>query len=307
MSAPQIVTLEEHFSHPALLRGLSGPLATSLLDLGDLRLRAMDEAEIDLQILSHFPNGPQNLPAEQAAALSRQVNELIQRTIEARPDRFRGFASLPLTAPEEAAVELNRAVVEFGFKGAILHGMGAGVPLDDRRFWGIFQEAQALDVPLYLHPDDPPQPVADAYYQGYPALLAAGWAYTVETGTQALRLIASGLFDAYPGLKIILGHLGEGLPFSLVRSSANMGRRLELKRAVKDYFHDNFWLTTAGNFSNPALACCLMEMGVDRIMFSVDWPFVSNKEGKEFIDAAPISVHDRRKILGSNAAALLRL
>jgi 2,3-dihydroxybenzoate decarboxylase len=307
VSSPNVVTLEEHFSHPQLLAGIAPSLGEALLDLGDRRLREMDAAEIDLQVLGHFPSGPQNLPPERAIPLARETNDLIQATIEAHPNRFAGFASLPMTAPEEAVVELRRTVRDFGFKGAMLHGRAAGIPLDDRRFWDVFAQAEALDVPIYLHPDASPPAVVDAYYAGFPALLGPGWAYTVETATQALRLMLCGLFDAHPKLKIILGHLGESLPFSIVRCAENINRRIALKRPLQDYFHENFWLTTAANFSQPALACCLMEMGADRILFSVDWPFASNTAGRQFIDAAPLSVHDRAKILSRNAIALLRL
>lgn len=307
MAGNRVIVLEEHFSHPELLGGIPPAIGDALLDLGERRLREMDEAEIDLQVLSHFPTGPQNLPPETAPAMSRAVNDLTHATIRKWPDRFAGFAALPLTAPQEAAAELERAVLELGFKGAMLHGMCNGVPLDDRRFWGVYETAQSLDVPIYLHPDAPPPAVAEAYYQGHPALLGPGWAYTVETATQALRLMMSGVFDEYPRLKIILGHLGESLPFSIVRCDANITRRANLKRPLIDYFHDHFWLTTAANFSNSALACCLMEMGADRIMFSIDWPFASNTEGRRFIDAAPISPDDRAKILGGNAVRLLKL
>lgn len=307
MPKPSVVTLEEHFSHPQLLGTIAPALGQALLDLGERRLRAMDEAGIDLQILGHFPSGPQNLPPAQAIALARETNDLIHATMEAHPDRFGGFASLPLTAPDEAAAELRRAVQQLGFKGAMLHGRGAGVPLDDRRFRAVFAEAEALDVPIYLHPDASPSAVVDAYYRDYPALLGPGWAYTVETATQALRLMLSGLFDEHPRLKIIVGHLGEALPFSIVRCDANINRRISLRRPLRDYFHENFWLTTAANFSHPALACCMMEMGVDRILFSIDWPFASNLEGKRFIDEAQISAAERARILAANAIDLLRL
>lgn len=307
MPAPKVVTLEEHYSHPDLLGAVPRGLGEALLDLGERRLREMDEAEIELQILSHFPSGPQNLEPKRAIALAQETNNLVQRTIEAHPGRFAGFAALPLSAPQEAAAELRRTVRELGFKGAMLHGRGAGIPLDDHRFRCVFAEAESLDVPIYLHPDESPAGVVDAYYRDCPALLGPGWAYTVETATQALRLMISGLFDVYPRLKIIVGHLGESLPFSIVRCDANINRRVTLKRPLQDYFHENFWLTTSANFSNSALSCSLMEMGADRILFSIDWPFASNGAGRKFIDAASISAQDRAKILGANAVALLRL
>ena len=308
MAQPKVVVLEEHFSHPDLLAGMPiKPLADALVDLGDVRLRAMDEAGIDLQVLSHFPTGPQNLPPQQAVAMARATNDLVRGAIDRHPDRFAGFASLPLTAPHEACVELERAVGSLGFKGAMLHGMGAGTPLDDKRFWPIFQTAEKLDVPIYLHPDAPPAAVVEAYYKDFPAMVGPGWGYTVETATQALRIMLCGVLDACPRLKLILGHMGEGLPFSIVRCDAQLTQRAGLKRPLRDYFHDHFWITTAANWSAPALVCSLLELGADRILFSVDWPFASNTEGRAFMDRAPISEADRAKILGANAAALLKL
>ncbi len=305
--SPKVIVLEEHFSHPDLLNDVPRPLGEQLLDLGDGRLRAMDEAGIDLQVISHFPNGPQNLPPDRAPAMARAVNELVARTVAGHPDRFAGFASLPLTAPDEACRELERAVRELGLKGAIMHGRAAGVPLDDKRFWGVFEQAQALDVPLYLHPDVSPAPVVDAWFKDYPALIGPGWSYTLETANQAMRLMLCGVLDACPRLKFIVGHMGESLPFSIVRSDAQINRRAQLKRPLVDYFTGHFWITTAANWSQPALVCSLLQMGADKIMFSVDWPFASNTEGRAFMEAAPISAVDRAKILGGNAAALLKL
>ena len=305
---PQVIVLEEHFSHPDLLAGMPmKPLGEPLLDLGEGRLSAMDEAGIDLQVISHFPSGPQNLPPERAVPMARAVNDMIHDAVTRRPDRFAGFASLPLTAPDEACRELERAVLQLGMKGAIMHGRAAGVPLDDRRFWPVFEQAQALDVPVYLHPDASPPAVVEAWFKDYPALIGPGWSYTLETANQAMRLMLCGVLDACPKLKLIVGHMGESLPFSIGRSDAQINRRVQLKRPLRDYFHDHFWITTAANWSQPALVCSLMEMGADRIMFSVDWPFASNTEGRAFMDAAPISQVDRAKILGGNAAALLKL
>ena len=304
----RVIALEEHFSHPDLLAGLPmEPIGAALLDLGERRLKAMDEAAIDLQVISHFPSGAQNLPAERAVSLARSANDLIHAAVQRHPDRFAGFASLPLTAPDEACAELERAVTDLGFKGAMLHGLGPGAPLDDRRFRGVFQTAQALDVPIYLHPDMPPAAVIEAYYSGYPALVGPGWGYTVDTATVALRLMMCGLLDECPRLKLIIGHMGESLPFSIVRCDAQITRRANLKRSLRDYFHDHFWITTAANWSVPALVCSMMEMGVERVLFSVDWPFASNLEGREFMANAPIRADEREQILGGNAAALLRL
>ena len=306
--SPRVVVLEEHFSHPELLGGMPlKPLGERLMDLGQGRIAAMDEAGIDLQVLSHFPSGPQNLPADRAIEMARRTNDLIAETVARRPDRFAGFAALPLTAPDAACAELERAMRDLGLKGAMLHGMAAGVPLDDRRFWPVFQTAEALDAPIYIHPDFPPPAVAEAYYQDYPALIGPGWSYTVESATQALRLMICGVLDTCPGLKLILGHLGESLPFSIVRCDSILTPRANLKRRLIDYFHDHFWITTAANWSYPALTCTLMEMGPERVLFSVDWPFASNTEGRAFIDNAPLDEAVRTGILGANAVELLKL
>ncbi len=304
----KVIALEEHFAHPDLLAGMPlEPLGTALLDLGERRLAAMDEVGIDLQVISHFPSGAQNLPPEQGVTLARASNDLLAAAIARHPDRFAGFASLSLAAPHEACAELERAVRELGFKGAMLHGLRSGAPLDDKRFWPVFETAAALDVPIYLHPDAPSPEAVEAYYAGHPVLVGPAWSYTVDTATIALRLMLCGVLDTYPGLKLILGHMGESLPFSIVRCDQQVSRRVTLKRRLIDYFHDNFWITTAANWSTPALVCSIMEMGVERVMFSVDWPFASNSEGRAFMDAAPISAEDRARILGGNAATLLRL
>jgi 2,3-dihydroxybenzoate decarboxylase len=202
-------------------------------------------------------------------------------------------------------------VTRLGFKGAMIHGLANGVFLDDRRFWPIFERAQALDVPLYMHPAPPHPAVVEAYYKEYakefPGLLTAGWGFTVETATQAIRLVLSGVFEAYPALKIILGHLGEGLPFSLWRIDMALARQGNRRTPFRDCFREHFWITTSGNFSTPALLCCMLEMGIDRILFSVDYPFVLNPPGMQWMRELPLGAEDRAKVLGGNARRLLKL
>src|SRR5205823_4391177 len=208
------------------------------------------------------------------------------------------------------ADELERAVTRLGFKGAMVHGLTGGLFLDDKRFWPIFERAQALDVPLYMHPAVPHPAVIDVYYKDYvekyPNILRAAWGFTVETATQGVRLILSGVFDEYPGLKIILGHLGESLPFSLWRITNGLSRVGE-GIAFRDYFCEHFWITTSGNCSTPTLLCCMMEMGVDRILYSVDYPYVPNPPGTKWMADLPISAEDKAKILNGNARRLLKL
>src|SRR5713101_6914852 len=277
---PLVIALEEHYYDPEVAKTFDGPegrapeIRRRLDDLGELRLKEMDEAGIDVQVLSHGAPSTQRLDAPTAVRLARDANDRLAKVIAARPDRFAGFAALPTPDPKAAATELDRAISELGFKGAMVHGLTNGVFFDDKRFWPIFERAQALDVPLYVHPASPVQAVADAYYKDYldkfPQLLTAAWGYTVETATHGIRMILSGAFDRYPRLKIILGHLGESLPFSAWRINMALSRGADKPSTFRDTFCEHFWITTSGNFSTPALMCCIMEMGVDRILFSVD-------------------------------------
>jgi predicted TIM-barrel fold metal-dependent hydrolase len=202
-------------------------------------------------------------------------------------------------------------VTRLGFKGAMIHGLANRQWLDDRRFWPIFERAQALDVPIYMHPALPHPAVTEAYYHDYlkefPGLLTAAWGFTVETATQAIRMVLSGMFEAYPRLKIILGHLGEGLPFSLWRIDMALQRQGNRSTPFRDTFREHFWITTSGNFSTPALLCSVLEMGVDRILFSVDYPFVLNAPAMKWMQDIPLGPEDRAKIYGGNARQLLRL
>ena len=319
----QIVALEEHYLDPELKAHFKGidetrqrDVTERLNDVGALRLREMDEAGIDFQVLSHASPSLQKLDAETATRLARGVNDRLAETVRAHPDRFAAFAALPTPDPKAAADELERAVTRLGFKGAMVHGLTNGLFLDDPRFWPVFERAAALDVPLYLHPAAPHPAVIEAYYKDYverfPMILRAAWGFTVETATQGIRLILSGAFDKYPRLKVILGHLGEGLPFYLWRINMALGRagNEALSREGKtfrDYFCEHFYITTSGFFSNPALLSCMMEVGIDRILFSVDYPFVANPPGTKWLETLPICAEDKAKLLHGNARRLLKL
>jgi predicted TIM-barrel fold metal-dependent hydrolase len=292
--------IEEHYADPQLIDRFDGwrdvqpaRIVDRLLDLGGLRLTEMDEAGIDVQVLSHAPPAIQMIEADLAVPLARHMNDFLCEAVRRHPRRFAGFATLPTADPKAAAEELERSVDKLGFKGTMVHGLTRGLFLDDKRFWPIFERAQALDVPIYLHPSNPHPAVIEAYYEDYPPLIRAGWGFGVETATQGMRLIISGVFDTYPDLKIILGHLGEGLPFLLWRSDSIITREAKLPKSVRDTFCSHFYLTTSGNFSTSALQCSLMEMGADHIIFSVDWPWASNVEGVEFIEKLPIDEIDR--------------
>jgi predicted TIM-barrel fold metal-dependent hydrolase len=311
-----IIALEEHYYDPEVKRHFGGldaiaapRIVERLDDLGELRLREMDEAGIDLQVLSHSMPGLQKLDADAAVPLARRANDRLAAAVRAHPDRFAGFAALPTADPKAAADELERAVDRLGFKGAMVNGLTNGRFLDDPEFWPIFERAQALDVPLYMHPAIPHPAVIEAYYRDYaeqhPGILRAGWGFTVETATQGIRLVLSGVFDRYPGLNIILGHLGEGLPFYLWRISH--GLRASLSKSFRDIFCEHFHVTTSGFFSDPALLCCVMEMGIDRIMFSVDYPFVDNPPAADWLETLPLCAEDKEKLLNGNAKRLLKI
>jgi predicted TIM-barrel fold metal-dependent hydrolase len=313
----RVIALEEHYLDAEAAARFTptdmGPpaLRPSLDDLGERRLREMDEAGIDLQVISHGAPALQRVDDASAVDLARRVNDRLHAAVRSHPRRFAAFAALPTAEPGAAADELERCVTKLGFCGAMLHGIAHGRFLDDRRFWPVFERAQALEVPVYVHPATPHPAVIDAYYRDYatshPGLVTAAWGFTVETATQGIRLVLSGLFDALPRLQLILGHLGESLPFSLWRIDKGLSRHMGRPSAFRDCFREHFHVTTSGNFSTPALQCCIAEMGVGRILFSVDWPYASNTEAVEWMRTTPLADADRSSILGSNAARLLRL
>jgi predicted TIM-barrel fold metal-dependent hydrolase len=313
-----VIALEEHYWDKEIASQFVGAEGTRdskmlerLYDLGALRLKEMDEAGIDMQILSHGAPSAQKLTGPDAVEITRRANDRLNAAVAANPKRFAAFAALPTVDPKASADELERTT-KLGFKGAMLHGLANGVFLDDKRFWPIYERAQALDVPIYLHPSVPMQTVMDAYYKDYakdfPMVVRAAWGYTVETATLAIRMVLSGVLDAYPKLKIVLGHLGETLPFLVWRVDQALARPGAAKpMSFRDLFCGHFYITTSGNFSNPALLCCVMEMGIDRILFAVDWPFVANTPAVRWIDTVPLCDEDKIKLLSGNAQKLFRL
>ncbi|MFY9695101.1 MAG: amidohydrolase family protein [Xanthobacteraceae bacterium] len=311
-----VIAIEEHYWDEELAKtyiggeaGRPGEQFNRLHDFDALRIKEMDEAGIDIQVISHGAPSTQKLPAETAAALTRRVNDRLHKIVAGNP-RFAAFAALPTAVPEAAADELERTV-KLGFKGAMLHGLANGAFLDHKRFWPIYARAEALDVPIYLHPSLPNADVMRVYYEDYvkdfPTVARPAWGYTVETATLAIRLVLSGVFDKHPKLKIILGHLGETLPFLVWRIDQALARPGQKSISFRDIFCGNFYITTSGNFSNPALLCCVMEMGIDHILFAVDWPFVMNQPATQWMEGVPLCDEDKAKILSGNAKRLLRM
>jgi predicted TIM-barrel fold metal-dependent hydrolase len=244
-----VIALEEHYWDDELEKtytggetGRPGEQYTRLKDLGALRLKEMDEAAIDTQVLSHGAPSTQKLPAETAAALAKRVNDRLHQVVKANPARFAAFAALPTAVPEAAADEFERTAA-LGFKGAMLHGLANGTFLDDKRFWPIYARAEKLDLPIYMHPSLPQADVMRIYYDDYvkdfPMITRATWGYTVETAILALRLVLSGVFEKYPNLKIILGHLGETLPFLIWRIDTTLKRPGGKAANFRDIFCNN--------------------------------------------------------------------
>ena len=292
------ISLEEHFVTQSFLRatgpylgGASQPaqLQTQLLDLGPGRLAAMDASGIDLQVLSLAAIGFDALPADMATSLARDVNDELAAAVRANPDRLAGFACLGLKQPDQAADELARCVTRLGFKGAMLDGTTDGLFLDDPRFTPVFEAAVALKVPIYLHPAPPPETVMKAYFSGLPGELGhllsiAGWGWHAETGLHLLRLIVSGLFDRLPQLQLIVGHMGEGLPYALARSSGILSPAARLPHTVAEYLKSNVAITTSGYFTPEPFRCAREVVGADHLLFSIDYPFSPNTRGRDFLD-----------------------
>ena len=320
------IGLEEHFALEETLADSKGQMPETiwpelrdrLIDIQDKRLRLMDAHGMELMLLSL------NAPAVQAvadparaAALAERANDHLAEEVAKRPDRFQGLAALPMQDPDAAARELARCVETLGFRGALVNGFSESQGVDGpvyydlpqyRPFWAA---AEALDVPFYLHPRNP-LPQDARIYAGHPWLMGPTWAFGQETAVHALRLMASGLFDAHPGLTIILGHMGEGLPYSMWRvDNRNAWMKqppaYPAKKPLADYFHANFYLTTSGNFRTQTLVDAMMEIGSDRILFSTDWPFENIDHAADWFDACSVSEADRVKIGRTNALKLFKL
>jgi predicted TIM-barrel fold metal-dependent hydrolase len=286
-----------------------------LVDVGVGRLADMDAAGIDVQVISATVSGSRldTLDAATEVAVARDCNDELAAAVRSHPDRFAGLAMLPLQSPEAAAAELERCVARLGMKGALINGTTNGRFLDDPIFQPVLAQAEALDSPIYLHPAPPPPEVFRAYFSGLPEgvadrLATSSWGWHVETGLHSLRLIASGAFDRFPKLQIIIGHMGENLPFSLARADRTLSASAtHLQRRPAEYFNANFSITPSGYFTVPPLLCALEVVGADRIIFAVDYPYSTLAEGRAFLDSAPISSPDREKIAHGNAERLLKL
>jgi predicted TIM-barrel fold metal-dependent hydrolase len=326
----RLVTLEEHCLTPALREVLGeqihpyypvhrwpAELEAKLSDIGAGRIAELDGAGIDLQVLSTVQPGLEHIAAERATVAARSFNDDIAAAIAAHPTRLAGFAALPSADPQASARELERAVQDLGLVGAMVNGRTLERFLDDQFFWPIFEAAESLGVPLYLHPMPPPKAVYDLYYAGFgdaaSFMLAAGaWGWHVEIGLHALRLMLAGVFDRFPAVQIIIGHMGEVLPFMIDRASGALRGAIaldafttQMQLTPSEYLRRNFHITTSGFFSDPPLRCAIDVIGADRVMFSVDSPFSDNAKGAAFIRSAALSDSEREQISHANAERLL--
>jgi predicted TIM-barrel fold metal-dependent hydrolase len=322
---PWKLSLEDHYQTPDTLESAAKyatgskeawqRLSSNLLDFTKQRIEQMDQTGVELSILSLAPGVEGIYDKKRAVQVARRSNDVVAGAMAKNPDRFRSFAAVPLQDPGEAIKELHRSIKELGFVGALICGFSQigeedtsyylDIPMY-RQFWA---EVEKLDVPVYLHPREPLLSQQKPY-QGHPWLLGAAWAFGVETATHALRLIGSGLFDEHPNLRIILGHLGEALPFSIWRvEHRNVvdPRGLTLKKKFSRYFYENFYVTTSGNFRTQALIDTILEMGTDRILYSTDYPYESMVECEEWFRSVDISLEDQIKIGRLNTMKLFKL
>jgi 2,3-dihydroxybenzoate decarboxylase len=312
------IALEEHFLCPGLEDywtktvedidpDVRRRLHARLSDFGDMRLEAMDKAGIERAVLSLAGPGVQvERDPRQAVAKAREANDVLAREVQQRPDRYAGFAHLAMQDPEAAADELERCLRDLKFCGAMINGHTNGQYLDHPSVHPFWERAQALNAAIYLHPADPiaPSPALD----GHKSLRRATWEWGFETGSHALRLVFGGLFERYPGAQVVLGHLGETLPFLLWRFDSRAKLYgVKLARSPSDYIRSNIVVTTSGMCSAEPLSCTIAALGHERVMFAADYPFESTKEAAHFIDGVALDLHVRNDICFANAARLFRL
>ena len=287
-----------------------------LTDQGEGRIKEMDEVGIEMQVLSLSFPGVELFDAADGTSIAKRVNDNLSEVINRYPKRFASLAAIAPQDPLSAADELERAVTKLGLKGAIINGNIRGEFLDDKKFWPILETAQKLDVPIYIHPKMPPADMIKPYL-AYPGLASAMAGFAAEASLHAMRLICSGVFDQYPDLKIILGHLGEALPFWLWRLDSRLQEEKGdpasaefykyLKKNPSQYFKDNFYVTTSGMFWSPVLEFVCSVLGAEKVLFAIDYPYESSKAAVDFMDTSSISDTDKEKICHLNAERLLKL
>jgi uncharacterized protein len=322
----RVITVEEHFATPAFFEGTghemavlarnSDPRAAKILpllyDVGAGRVALMDAAGIDMQVMSLTSPGVEQLNAAEAIAHSRETNDQLAEAIKKYPQRLGGFAAVPTAAPDKAAQELERRVREQKFAGAIVNGHHQGRYLDDQFFWPILECAETLGVPIYLHPTRPPHAVIEASFGGLPPIVTyafsgPGWGWHVETAVHVIRIILGGVFDRFPKLQIAIGHLGEGLTGMFQRLDVMAPAMTGLKRPITAYLRENLHYSFSGFNYTATFLNLLLEVGVERIVFSVDHPYQSMPLARAFLDQLPVGAADKERIAHGNAEKLLKI
>ena len=285
-----------------------------ILDLGEGRIADMDASGIDVQLLLHTAPGVQVFDAPTANSLATASNDQVADAIRKYPDRFAGLALIAPQDPPAAAKELERAVKKLGLKGAVINSHTRGEFLNDKKFWGVFEAAEALDVPIYVHPSGPPTEMAKPFIER--GLDGAIYGFAVECGMHLLTIITSGVFDRFPKLQVVFGHLGEGMPFWMPRldymhraqvNSKRYEALKPLKRKVSDYLRENVYITTSGMNWEPAVMFCRSVMGNDRVLYSMDYPYQFEPDEVVAMDALPISEAEKKAFYQSNAEKVFRL
>jgi gamma-resorcylate decarboxylase len=322
--SPGKIVLEEHFAMPDTVDvsekyfapEIWPAMRESLVDIHGRRLEQMDRSGVELMFLSLNSPGTQAVHQPQRSIdLARRANDYLAEQVGKNSSRFQGFAALPMQDPQAAAAELTRCAKTLGFRGALVNGFSqvdredSAVYYDLPQYWPFWATAEQLGVPVYLHPRDI-LPSRLQAYEGHPWLVGAPWGFAADTALHALRLMGSGLLDRYPKLTIILGHLGEGLPASIWRVDhriAKTPKGIPAKKSMSEYLRTNFVLTTSGNFRTPTLLDAIAEVGAERILFSVDYPFEDLAEGARWLDSAEIPEVGRLQIASANARRIFRL
>jgi uncharacterized protein len=327
----RVVAIEEHFTAPSVVQRIDRSLISqrgyrprrgpqhgpnpldALPEIGEQRLKSMDEAGITMQVLSNSGPGPDLVPGPDGVAIARELNDHLATAIARHPDRFAGFATLPMQDPDATAAELVRTVKELGFIGANVNGTTADRFLDHPSYEGLLAAAVELDVPIYIHPHLPPESVRKAYYSDIEpgagrVLESAGWGWHSEVGIHVLRMVLAGTLDRHPKLKLVIGHMGEMLPMMLARADEVFAHDIEhLQRPISRTILDQVWLTTSGIFTQPPFLAALLTFGIDRIMFAVDFPYAPNANGRTFLNAVSLSPADLAKLSHQNADSFLKL
>jgi len=289
----------------------NGPVHNRLIDLYDMRMKEMDAYDVDMHLLALTSTGVQMMAPDRAVAVAEVGNDRLHEAIQKHPDRFTGLATIAVQDPPRAVKEIERAITKLKLNGIMINSHTNGEYLSEPKYWPILEAIEDLNVALYIHPRAPIPLMAKAYRTDH--LEHAIWGYQAETGLHGLRLITGGVFDQFPKLQVVLGHMGEGIPYWLYRLDFMYGRvkidfgRRKLKLTPSEYFKRNFYITTSGMNWEPTLKFCIEAVGADRIMWAIDYPYQDHPDAVEFMDAARISEKDKQAIYHGNAERVFKI